>query len=312
MSAPPDSEAPIFTVPTPAQVQERDGLLQILRGWHEGLAPLSPSQKRALVGTVSDVDAIARGTLTSAHDVLSETANGLVRVKAVALVSAHSRPLRYAKYRMRYLLDLLFELREAVDDQTMRTNAWVLAQDRLAREIDGARTVRMGMLNGLARVVRLHDDVAQEVANARGQADHAPAIAASLEALAGLIEAWEADADKLVLLESVGLEGMAVEARAVAASLEAARRAVNEFSATRRDRASTNLIEGRLMTELQEFYRALEEGQGVIAGLPRLPLGDTLRRAFGRITGTPIAEESAPAKPVVDKPAADPAEPPAA
>ncbi len=175
-------------------------------------------------GRTSALSTIARGTLTSAHDVLSETANGLVRVKAVALVSAHSRPLRYAKYRMRYLLDLLFELREAVDDQTMRTNAWVVAQYRLARKIDGARTVRMGILNGLARVVRLHDDVAQEVANARGQADHAPAIAASLEALAGLIEAWEADADKLVLLDRR-------YASISACSVSAACRAVNELSA---------------------------------------------------------------------------------
>ena len=51
----------------------------------------------------------------------------------------------------------------------------------------------------------------------------------------------------------------------------------------RRDLPHTNLIEGRLMIELSRLYRALEAHQGILAALPRLPLGDTLRRELRRV-----------------------------
>ncbi len=261
----------------------REARLQILQGQRDGLAETTPQQIAVLQGDVTDVDAITRGTATVAADVINEASSALVRIDVVALVSEHGQTIRYPRFRARYLLDLLFALVDSQESQTARGNAWADAQATLAQAFEAARGVRNSLLFGLEQATSGKPTLAAEVTRTRGRGGRPVAMSASLEALASLVKRWLADNERALALTAGGVSADDVTlARAAAATLEKARRGVHEFPAAGRDLPGTNLIEGRFMTELTRLYRALEVHQGVVPGLPRMPLGETLRRELRR------------------------------
>lgn len=270
---------------SPSAEPPEEARLQMLDGQRRGM-PAVPAEVVALLEEgVSDAEAIARGSETTASDVIHEVSSALVRVNVVALVSQHGKALRYPKFRVRYLLDRVFDLVAAQSSQANRAGAWALAQERLAGRIREARALRNSLLHGLGRITRRRPEARQELRTARGTARHPAALAASLRGLARLIEGWLSDPTRAVLLTLGDFDATdATAARDTAAVLERANREVHEFPAAARDLPGTNLVEGRLMLELAELHRALETHQGIIAGLPRLPLGDILRRQLRDIT----------------------------
>jgi len=295
MSDPPETET---------ETAPREARLQILQGQRAGLAENTPAQIRALHGDITDADAIARGTATVAAEVIDEVSSALVRVNVVALISAHGAKIRYPKFRVRYLLDHLFLLVDAQTLQTTNGSAWAQAQDALVLEITHARAVRNSLLFGLKQAALPHKAFATEVARAQGRATRPELVSASLDTLATRVEEWLSDPTRVDILEagSIGPDDV-IAARAAAANLETARRRVHEFPASSRDLPGTNLVEGRLMIELTRLYRALEVHQGIVAGLPRLPLGDTLRRELRRVLAEDDTETDTDLDP---KPAPDP------
>ncbi len=282
---------------SPSAEPPEEARLQMLDGERRGM-PAVPAETVALLEEgVSDAEAIARGSETTASDVIHEVSSALVRVNVVALVSQHGKALHYPKFRVRYLLDRLMDLVAVQSSQANRAGAWALAQERLAGRIREARALRNGLLHGLGRVTRNRPEARQELRTARGSVRHPSGMAASLRGLARLIEGWLTDPARAPLLMLGDLDANdAQAARAAATALEQANREVYEFPAAARDLPGTNLLEGRLMLELAELHRALETHQGVIAGLPRLPLGDTLRRQLRNIT-TETAEPDPDADP---------------
>jgi len=269
---------------TETERMPREARLHILQGQRAGLAELTAAQIHALQGDVTDADAIARGTATVAAEVVDEVSSALVRVDFVALVSARGDAMRYPKFRARYLLDLLFELVRAHEAQSSQGSAWMNAQDALAREVLGARAVRNSLLFGLRQAAQPSAAFAADVARIQGRATRPELLSASLTQLARHVADWLADPARAPILEA-GAVGPAdvTAANAAATSLEAARQRVYTFPAASRDLPHTNLVEGRLMIELSRLYRALEAHQGILAALPRLPLGDTLRRELRRV-----------------------------
>ncbi len=268
----------------PADPMPREARLQILQGQRAGLPDTTGSQLHAIQGDITDADAIARGTATVAAEVINEVSSALVRIKVVALVSEHGTKIRYPKFRVRYLLDQLFGLVAAQEVQSTQGNAWAQAQDALVLAVADARTVRNSLIFGLEQATDAHPVFASDFARVRGKATRPEMISASLDRLATELDAWLLDPERVGILEA-GCVGPAdvTAARNAATSLERARRRVHEFPAASRDLPGTNLVEGRLMIELTRLHRALELHQGVIAGLPRLPLGDTLRREMRRV-----------------------------
>lgn len=295
--------------PAPAQLdpshtadiaQHRDGYLRILQEKHDGLAPLTEAQRAVLDGDITAEAALSRGAATVAAEVLDEAINALVRLDVVAVVAAHEKAMRYAKFRVRYVLGLVFQLHEAVQAQRAQADTWSDTRQELERRTELGRAVRTGLVNGLDRVVRKHEDLTPKLSRARGGTRDAAEVSTSLTSLADLLEAWLADPRLTVAMASVALDANDVaDARAHAASIEAQRIVDGQTLAAPRDLPPTNLLEGRLVHELNELYRALHEGRASVPRLPTLVLGDTLRRAFGLTASAPTPVEAPKPAPAV-------------
>ncbi len=287
---PPPDSAPASTL-----APYRDGYLRIVRGWYEGLADLTPDHVAAVEGEISDEAAMVRGTTTSASDVLDESLNALVRLDVVAVVSAHAKPMRYGKFRVRYIFDKLFQLEGAVLAQRAQASSWSLAQSELERVTGQGRIVRTKLLQGFERLLRRYPSLTATLTESRGGSKDAPLVSASLESLAALLDAWLQLPDFALRLESVsfGADDLA-EARKAMEAIEAQRIRAAQSPAASRDLPATNVIEGRLMTELHELYRALHDGRDTVPTLPRMVLGNTLRRVFVQLRGAPLPDEPEP------------------
>ncbi len=269
--------------------------MQILDGWRRGMPEVPGETVSLLQGDLTDADAIVRGTATLSGEVIDETSNTLVRAEIVSVVSANEKALRYPKFRVRYLLDLLFALDEAHSMQSRANTAWSLAQEKLIEATRAGRLVRTDLSGGLNRATEGHRQALAELRENRGSAGGPGEIAASLRSMAQLVEDWLANTDRSALLRLAAVDADDVHtAREAAAFLETATRDLLAFPASARDVPSTNLIEGRLMFELAQLHRALEDKQGILAGLPRLMLGNTLRRELRRVTDPEAEAETSP------------------
>jgi len=267
-----------------------------VRGWQNGMAELSPAHLAALEGEFSDEAAMIRGATTSAADVLDESLNALVRLNVVAVVSAHERAMHFGKMRVRYIFDRVDELHGVVQAQQAQGSAWSIAQAKLDRVTDDGRAVRNSLLEGFERLVRRFPSLETDVLESRGTSKDASAVSASLDALATLLETWLHNPEFAPRLETVAFGADDVrEARAAIETIEAQRIVASQNLAAPRDLPATNVIEGRLMHEMHELYRALEDGRATVPTLPRMVLGNTLRRVFGQIRGTPLPAEPDPA-----------------
>lgn len=318
MSAPPTDGHPppptfdILAAPSPAPepAPTRDGYLRIVRGWQNGMAELSPAHLAALEGELTDEAAMIRGATTSAADVLDESLNALVRLDVVAVVSAHARAMHFGKMRVRYIFDKVDELYGVVQAQLAQGSAWSVAQAKLERVTDDGRAVRNSLLQGFERLVRRFPSLETDVLEARGNSKNPPTVSASLDALATLLESWLHDPKFAPRLETVAFGADDVrEARAAMETIEAQRIVASQSPAAPRDLPATNVIEGRLMHELHELYRALEEGRVAVPTLPQMVLGNTLRRVFAQIRGTPLPAQPDPAAEPKPEPSPSPQSP---
>jgi len=297
-AAEPDTETP----GAPAW-RYRDGYLRLLHGWWSGLAPLLPVYRTLLEGRLTPEEALSKGSETSAREVLDESLNALARLSVVEVVSAHEADMHYGKPRLRYLFDNVFALHEAVQQQTLQANAWSERKAELAQAVAEGRVARNRLLDGFARVINLLPELQTEFANNRGLTDSPEALSTSLATLSTLLERWLRNPNIVPALELSLFGWNHVSAAQTAAdAIEEARSTSVEATSAPRDLPATNILEGRLVTELHELHKALRAAQALNPTVPSMVLGNTLRRVFGRLPDAVPVPPAEPTKPTDSTP----------
>lgn len=231
------------------------------------LPPLDERRRRVYRAAFSDEACTEWGNATKADAVLAE-AERFIGALAVALKKP--APTGYSLSRLSWLTSLVNDLGDAVDaDAASKTSD---ARTARSGAIEVADKVRKKLVRGLMAASTGNDAFRKDVTDRNDSNKAAHALESTLTGLLQLAVRLRMSDDGEVLADDVGLtEGFLSSVSAVADSLRAANEATYTPE-TGRDSTTTNLVEGRVLREMnfavQTFRRAREDGEPVAALTP--------------------------------------------
>lgn len=258
--APPKKAPPKKTARRRAQGRETEVLLT--------LAPITDAERAAFEGQFSDADCDARGSERAAKATLDEAAAAVDAIASAVLAGA----LRYGATRLRYLLDLLGDLKTHLDDARRGTVT------ELDDAMEEASAVREELQHTLSLVARGDARGTGELEVARTH----ESVAASLKALADCARYWidRTDDAARTLVTAHGLRRADVDASQRAARrLERALTAARTGATPTRDLPPLARLVGRVVLEVEVLSLAAEKAHEDNPVVPAIPLGPALRAA---------------------------------
>ena len=265
------------------------------------LPSLDETTRAAFRSQFTDDQCRELGATTRAAVVELE-AMGMARTAFDFLQGPRTALVRYSPERLAYLLAGIGDLVEARgDDLAARNKA---ASSRGGRSLAEAAAQRVaGELHlALRDVVVGHEALARELDEARRSVTPATDLAASLDALAGVLDRWLRGKNPWLhaLLRGANLSDADItRARDASAALRRERDAAQSQGPSRYDSAAVNAIEGRVLFELRllrkTFLRAAERTGD--PAIPSIRVSPGLRRVFALGADDPGIESPAPAPP---------------
>lgn len=268
-----DSAAPVARI-------ERARLAALL----SELPSLGEVQRKAFLRQFSDESCRALGATTRAAVVELEAmrfarlAHGFLRGPSAASV-------RYAPARLAWLLECLDALVDAREADVAARGA-VQAKQR-GRSLAAERALSLaGELSlALQDAAVGEESLARELNDARALVTPADDAAATLDALAGVLESWlsRGDATLAALLDGYALGAQdALAARDAASSLRAERARAQGGGNASTDGAAVNVREGRVLYELRLLRKLFHRASDRLGdpAIPRFNPSPTLRRVF--------------------------------
>lgn len=227
----------------------------------------------------SDEQCEAWGTRTKATDVLREASgwvtalHGALRQQTVA---------GYSQRRLAFLCELLIELEDEIAATT--ANADGEAQ-RGARQsaLSLASRVRLDLAQRLTVVAAGREELLAAVAEREASGPSMGAVRDSLAGLIDLATKWRRDPVLQLLADDADLTVERLTAAFNAQeSLGRVDEALRPAVASEGDAVSVNLIEGRILRELQLAQKAFASARDAGVDVPALVSGPTLRRGFAQ------------------------------
>lgn len=225
--------------------------------------PLEGRMRDAFRSQCSDARAEELGTATKAVGVLAEARQWCVVIERTLSHLVPGQTVRYSADRLTWLLENVAQLADTIASEGGRVAGGIAAASTAAVAEQRARARRNDLLLALGEIADGSPALETEVAAARGTADGAASVLASLRDLANLGMRWSRSFDPtiLALTESVGLTRADLAAALSAA--DALSDAIGGKPPTGargdRDSATVNRVEGRVLFEMGKAMGPINE-----------------------------------------------------
>jgi len=193
---------------------------------------------------------------------------------------------RYQMSRLVWFLECLRALATAIDVQKTGVGSMQEARKRAERALSAAEATRNDLLHVLEILAGDNEAEKATFAKAKGTAATPDTLAASLKSLATLAAGWITHSDRV-------MKAMAESVNLIKADVDKARRDAEELIAARtdgsaggkrelRDNAQVNLMEGRVLLEMQLAMGIFEAANKQNKMVPKLVPGAASRPFLAR------------------------------
>jgi hypothetical protein len=262
----------------------------------ESLPALSAVQVRALRRLVSPARCAQLGASTKATEVAEEARRTLLG--SLDTIRAHGTALRFRPERLRYAMDLVFDLELSIERQQSESTKRKFANSRRERALADAQQVRMKLIDALEPVADAGEEERRAFDEARALYKTPAEIESSTRKFAALAKHFLTSSDpelrELATMQSIDDALVSLGEHAAAALKEAYDSKALAGAVVSTDSPATNELEGRVLFELDALYTAVSKNRSSTeVPLPRL--GKTTLRVLRKSRAAPA--KSDPAKP---------------
>ncbi len=256
------------------------------------LPPLNDLRRRAYAAFFTAEQCKAWGAKTKAAAVLAD-ADKAVGTLAPAILKGIDG---YAAPRLSWLATLVVELADAVEHQQAAASEGADTRSNRTAAVTVANRTRLKLAHGLAAAAGSNHDLVKLVAS-RNDSNLSPgALETSITGLLQLAVALRRTPEGALLADDAGLtEAFLSSASSIADSLHSSNEAT-WLAGREQDTEETNLIEGRVLRELNYLRVALNRAKERGASVPTFPTLTTIR-VFVHKDGSTIEPAPEPTTP---------------
>ncbi|AKF06759.1 hypothetical protein [Sandaracinus amylolyticus] len=248
------------------------------------LAPLREPERAAFLAQTTPEDRAALGARTRADGVLRDLGPLIAHIDAS--VAKYGTTIRYGAPRRAFLAQTTLELADALATATGKRDGATSASAQRNAALRRGRAVFGDLAHALSSIARGSAEAARLDAVER-DFDHEDTLARGLRQLAELARGWieraRTDEAARALVAGAHLTEADVTSaeRAAEALLTAGADRVGSGRASANDPPEVNVLEGIVLAEAREAWRAFEAARSNHPSIPRLPLGTALRQVIG-------------------------------